>query len=147
MCHKHTDHPFLAGGWKEAPRAQSKTQAPPDLLASISGSHETRLHRLPIVNHLEAIRSPGWQYFPLFMSVPARSPQISVLYLNLCSYEALLMSCPAPFFHLIPTPETLSSIRNASCFMSKIHGMLSLLFPLPFLVKWKSSSSLKILCP
>lgn len=116
MCHKHTDHPFLAGGWKEAPVLRVRLRLPQTFLPLSVVVKGDQTHRLPIVNHLEAIRSPGIVYFPSVHVSPCKKPQISRFISHSSFHEALLMSCPAPFFHLIPTPETFppSEMHRAS---------------------------------
>lgn len=138
--------PLPCWGLEGGSHAQSKTQAPSDLLASLSGS-QGRPDLQPC-----CCKSP-WGYQVSWHCV-----------LSLCSCQSLQEAPDLPFSLSLPFPWGLahvlsstfllsypnswnfSSIRNASCFMSKIHYMLSLLFSFTFLVKWKSSSSLKILC-
>lgn len=90
--------PLPCWGLEGGSRAQSKTQAPPDRLAAISGSKGDQTHSLPVANPLEAMVLTALCTFRLFVSVPARSPRSPFFSLTPVSTRP----CACPVQHLSP---------------------------------------------
>lgn len=107
--------PLPCWGLEGGSRAQSKTQAPRDLLASISGS-QRRPDSEP--SHCKSPWSyqVSWHCVLSLCSCQSLQEAPDLPFYISSFHEALRMSCPAPFFHLIPTPETFppSEMHRAS---------------------------------
>ena len=108
--------PLPCWGLEGGSRAQSKTQAPPDRLAAISGSKGDQTPQPSRCKSPWGYGSHGIVYFPSLRVSPCKKPQISLFLSHSSFHEALRMSCPAPFSHLIPAPETFppSEMHRAS---------------------------------